>query len=171
MNTPAIDELFSFSQDAQKAWFNAQQEAKFQAALLECPIVAISVDIRHAFDELLESLPDYNHGLQFIHSGLVAEDRIAQLEGGSALNEEEQIKLKEFLLTELVHDEIFDNKITEARWLEVETNGAQLGAVFIGTNHPLMESKFDFLGLFKHQEDVKNRLKDFGELIDPKNYY
>ena len=31
MNTPAIDELFSFSQDAQKAWFNAQQEAKFLA--------------------------------------------------------------------------------------------------------------------------------------------
>ena len=157
--------------DEQEAWFTAHQEAKFQAALLECPIVAMSVDIRHAFDELLESLPDYNHGLQFIHSGLVAEDRIAQLEGGSALSEEEQKNLRQFLLTELVHDEIFDNKITEARWFEIETNGAQLGAVFIGTNHPLMESKFDFLGLFKHQEDVKNRLKDFGDLIDPKNYY
>ena len=111
------------------------------------------VDINHVFDELLESLPDYNHGLQFIHSGL-AEDRIAQLELGGALNEEEQIKLREFLLTELVHDEIFDNKITEARWFEVETNGAQLGAVFIGTNHPLMESKFDSL-VSLSIEDVK----------------
>ena len=169
--TNSVEDLLKSQPHEQEAWFTAHQEAKFQAALLECPVVAMSVDIRHVFDELLESLPDYNHGLQFIHSGLVAEDRIAQLEGGSALNEEEQIKLKKFLMTELVHDEIFDNKITEARWLEVETNGAQLGAVFIGTNHPLMESKFDFLGLFKHQEDVKNRLKDFGELIDPKTYY
>lgn len=169
--TNSVDDLLKSPPQEQEAWFTAHQEAKFQAALFECPIVAMSIDIRHAFDELLGSLPDYNHGLQFIHSGLVAEDRIAQLEGGSALNEEEQIKLKKFLMTELVHDEIFDNKITEARWLEVETNGTQLGAVFIGTNHPLMESKFDFLGLFKHQDDVKNRLKDFGELIDPKNYY
>ena len=165
------DELLKLPPDEQEAWFNAHQEAKFQAALLECPVVAMSVDISHVFDELLKNLTDYNHGLRFIHSGLVAEDRIAQLEGGSALSEEEQKNLRQFLLTELVHDEIFDNKITEARWFEVETNGAQLGAVFIGTNHPLMESKFDFLGLFKHQDDVKNRLKDFGELIDPKNYY
>ena len=65
----------------------------------------------------------------------------------------------------------WSSKITEARWLEFETNGVQLGAVFIGTNHPLIEFKFDFLGLFKHQEDVKNRLKELGELINPKNYY
>ena len=169
--TNPLDDLLKLPPDEQVAWFNAHQEAKFQAALLDCLVVAMSVDIRHVFDELLESLPDYNHGLQFIHSGLVAEDRIAQLEDGSALNEEEQIKLKEFLLTELLHDEIFDDKITEARWLEVETNGVQLGVVFIGTNHPLMEPQFNFLGLFKHQEDVKNRLKEFGELIDPLDYY
>ena len=169
--TNPLDDLLKLPADEQEVWFTAHQEAKFQAALLECPVVAMSVDIRHVLDELLENLPDYNHGLQFIHSGLVAEDRIAQLEGGSTLSEEEQKNLRQFLLTELVHDEIFDNKITEARWLEVETNGAQLGAVFIGTNHPLMESKFDFLGLFKHQDDVKNHLKDFGEIIDPKNYY
>ena len=169
--TNSVDDFLKLPPDEQEAWFDAHQEAKFQAALLECPVGAMCVDIRHVFDELLENLPDYNHGLQFIHSGLVVEDRIAQLEGGSALSEEEQIKLREFLLTELVHDEIFDDKITEARWLEVETNGVQLGAVFIGTNHPLMESKFNFLGLFKHQEDVKNRLKEFGELIDPSDYY
>ena len=156
--------------DEQEAWFTAHQEAKFQAALLECPIAAMSVDISHVFDELLQSLPDYNHGLQFIHSGLVAKDRIPQLEGGSALNEEEQIKLKEFLLTELVHDEIFDNKITEARWLEVETNGAQLGAVFIGTNPPLMGSKFDFLGLFRSKQEVREAMAKFGEPINPNNF-
>lgn len=165
------DQLLELPRIKQEEWFKLHREHQFKQSLMECPVVAMSVDISHVFDELLESLPDYNHGLQFIHSGLVSDDRVTQLEGGSPLNKDEQKNLKHFLLTELIDDEIFDDKITEARWFEFKTNGVQLGAVFIGTNHPLMEPNFDFFGLFKTKEDVKDHLKEFGELVDPDNYY
>ena len=167
----SADELLALSQSGQEEWFQSHLKEQFIQSLMDCPIVAMSVQIDDVHKELVSNLVDYNHGHEFIQSQYVPQERKSVLENGGALTEEEKLSLRKFLANDLVHDEIFDNKITVARWLEIPIGKEKLGVVYYGSNHPLSDAVFDFLGIFKKHEDVREAMAGFGEFVDPSNYY
>ena len=169
--TNSADELLALTQDKQEEWFQSYLKEQFLQSLMGCPVVAMNVQIDDEFDELAESLSAYNNGHLFIHSDYVLPERRDDLENGGTLQEIERVNLRKFLANDLIHDEIFDGKGTEARWFEIKVGQEIVGAVFYGTNHPLVDSDFGFLGIFKNHEDVREPMTGFGEPVDPSNYY
>jgi hypothetical protein len=169
--TDSADELLALTQDKQEEWFQSYLKEQFLQSLMDCPVVAMNVQIDDEFDELAESLSAYNNGHLFIHSDYVLPERRDDLENGGALQEIERVNLRKFLANDLIHDEIFDGKVTEARWFGIKIGQKIVGAVFYGTNHPLVDFDFAFLGIFKNHEDVKEAMTGFGEPVDPSNYY
>jgi hypothetical protein len=167
----SADELLALTQSNQEDWFQSYLKEQFLQSLMNCPVVAMNVQIDDVFDELKENLSDYAHGHEFINSNFVLPERRIELENEGVLTEEEKLNLRQFLANDLISDEIFDDKTTEARWFEIKFGREILGAVFYGTNHPLMDSDFGFLGIFKNHEDVRKVMTGFGEPVDPSNYY
>jgi hypothetical protein len=167
----SADELLALPQRGQEEWFQSYLKEQFLQSLMNCPVVAMNVQIDDVFAELTVNLSDYAHGHEFINSNYVSPQRRIELEKGGVLTEEERVNLRKFLANDLIHDEIFDGKVTEARWFEIKIGQKLVGAVFYGTNHPLVDFDFAFLGIFKNHEDVKEAMTGFGEPVDPSNYY
>ena len=128
----SADEILAFSQSKQEDWFQSYLKEQFMQSLMDCPIVAMNVHVDDVHKELVSNLVDYNHGHEFIQSEYVPQERKGVLENGGALTEEEKLSLRRFLANDLVHDEIFDNKITVARWLEIQIGKEKLGVVYYG---------------------------------------
>jgi len=166
----SADELLALTQSKQEEWFQSHLKEQFIQSLMDCPIVAMSVQIDDVHKELVSNLIDYNHGHEFIQSEYVSQERKGVLENGGALTEEEKLSLRRFLANDLVHDEIFDNKITVARWLEIQIGKEKLGVVYYGSDSPQWGSSYDFLGIFKTHEEVRHAMVG-GELVDPKHHY
>lgn len=163
-------ELLALSQSGQEEWFQSHLKEQFIQSLMDCPIVAMSVQIDDLHKELVSNLIDYNHGHEFIQSDYVSQERKGVLENGGALSEEEKLSLRKFLANDLVHDEIFDNKITVARWLEIQIGKEKLGVVYYGSDSSQWGSQYDFLGIFKTPEDAREAMVG-GEPVDPSNFY
>ena len=166
----SANELLALTQSKQEEWFQSHLKEQFIQSLMDCPIVAMSVQIDDVHKELVSNLIDYNHGHEFIQSEYVSQERKGVLENGGALTEEEKLSLRRFLANDLVHDEIFDNKITVARWLEIQIGKEKLGVVYYGSDSPQWGSDYDFLGIFKTHEEVRHAMVG-GELVDPKHHY
>ena len=166
----SADELFALSQSGQEEWFQSHLKEQFIQSLMDCPIVAMSVQIDDLHEELISNLCDYNHGHEFIQSDYIPQERKEVLETGGALTNEEKVSLRRFLANDLVHDEIFDNKITVARWLEIQIGKEKLGVVYYGSDSPQWGSQYDFLGIFKTPEEARNAMVG-GEPVDLSNYY
>ena len=171
MSNKSENELLALPKSKQEEWFQSYLKEQFLLSLMDCPIIAMNVQIDDVYDELVSNLIDYNHGHEFIKSDYVSQERKGVLENGGALTKEEKLSLRRFLANDLVHAEIFDNKITVARWLEIQIGKEKLGVVYYGSNHPLSDAVFDFLGIFKKHEDVREAMAGFGEFVDPSNYY
>ena len=167
----SADELLALTQSNQEEWFQSHLKEQFIQSLMDCPIVAMSVQIDDVHKELVSNLIDYNHGHEFIQSEYVSQERKGVLENGGALTEEEKLSLRRFLANDLVHDEIFDNKITVARWLEIQIGKEKLGVVYYGSDSPQWGSSYDFLGIFKNHDDVKAVMSGFGEEVASSHYY
>ena len=163
-------ELLALTQSKQEEWFQLHLKEQFMQSLMDCPIVAMNVQIDDVHKELVSNLIDYDHGHQFIHSHYVPQERKGVLENGGALTEGEKLSLRRFLANDLVHDEIFDNKITVARWLEIQIGKEKLGVVYYGSDSPQWGSHYDFLGIFRTHDEVRNAMIG-GEPVDPSNYY
>ena len=167
----SADEILALTQSKQEEWFQSHLKEQFIQSLMDCPIVAMSVQIDDVHQELVSNLIDYNHGHEFIQSEYIPQERKGVLENGGALTEEEKLSLRRFLANDLVHDEIFDNKITVARWLEIQIGKEKLGVVYYGSDSSEWGSHYDFLGIFKNHDEVKSAMKGFGEEVAPSHYY
>ena len=73
--TNSADELLALTQDKQEEWFQSHLKEQFIQSLMDCPIVAMNVQIDDVFDELKENLSDYAHGHEFINSNFVLPER------------------------------------------------------------------------------------------------
>lgn len=166
----SADELLALTQSKQEEWFQSHLKEQFIQSLLDCPIVAMSIQIDDVHKELVSNLIDYKHGHEFIQSDYVSHERKEVLESGGALTEVEKLSLRKFLANDLVHDEIFDNKITVARWLEVQIGKEKLGVVYYGSDSSQWGSHYDFLGIFKTYDEARNSMVG-GELVDPTHHY
>lgn len=168
--TESLKEFLSLSTELQKQWLQTNDGMEFQTGLVEYPIVAMYVDIDDIFEERTNNFSDYDHGL-FFHGRTIPEERRSAIEEGASLTDEEKIEFREFMLTTMTGEEIFDDKVTVARWVDVERDGEKLGAVFFGSDSPFTGSQYGFLGIFKNHEDVKEAMSGFGDLVDPSNHY
>ena len=163
-------EFLSLSTELQKQWLQTDKGMEFQTDLDEYPIVAMYVDIDDIFEERTNNFSDYDHGL-FFHDRSISEERRNMIEEGAPLTGEEKIWFREFMLTSMIGEEIFDEKVTVARWIDIEKDNKKLGAVFYGSDSPQWGSNYDFLGIFKNHEEVKAAMSGFGELVGPSHHY
>ena len=67
----SADELLALTQSKQEEWFQSHLKEQFIQSLMDCPIVAMSVQIDDVHKELVSNLTDYNHGHEFIQSHYV----------------------------------------------------------------------------------------------------
>jgi hypothetical protein len=168
--TKQLNEFLSLTPKQQKKWMESVEGEQFQISMIDFPIVGMFVDIDDVFEERAENFSDYDHGL-FFHNRSISEERRNMIEEGASLTDEEKIEFREFMLTTMIGEEIFDDKVTVARWVDVERDNEKLGAVFYGSDSPFMGSHYDFLGVFKNHEEVKEALTGFGDLVDPSHHY
>jgi hypothetical protein len=73
----SADELLALTQSKQEEWFQLHLKEQFMQSLMDCPIVAMSVEIEDLHKELVSNLIDYDHGHQFIHSHYIPQERKA----------------------------------------------------------------------------------------------
>ena len=168
--TELLKEFLSLSTELQEQWLQTDNGMEFQTGLVECPIVAMYVNMDDIFEERTDNFSDYDHGL-FFHGRTITEERRSAIEEGASLTDQEKIEFREFMLTSMIGEEIFDDRITVARWVDVERGDEKLGAVFYGSDSPFMGSQYGFLGIFKNHEEVKEALSGFGDLVNPSNHY
>ena len=168
--TESLGEFLSLPTELQKQWLQTDDGMAFQTGLVEYPIVAMYVDINDIFEERTNNFSDYDHGL-FFHDRSISEERCNMIEEGAPLTDEEKIQFREFMLTSMIGEEIFDEKVTVARWVDIEKDDEKLGAVFYGSDSPFCGSSYDFLGIFKNHDEVKAAMSGFGEEVAPSHYY
>ena len=168
--TDSLKEFLSLSKESQEQWLQTDRGIEFQTDLVEYPIVAMYVDIDDIFEERTNNFSDYDHGL-FFHDRSISEERRSMIEEGAPLTDEEKIQFREFILTSMIGEEIFDEKVTVARWVDIEKDDKKLGAVFYGSDSPFWGSSYGFLGIFKNHDEVKAAMSGFGEEVAPSHYY
>lgn len=169
MSNP-LDEFILLSTKLRKDWLQTDKGMEFQTNLVEYPIVAMYVDIDDIFEERTNNFSDYDHGL-FFYDRSISEERRSMIEEGAPLTDEEKIQFREFMLTSMIGEEIFDEKVTVARWADIKKNDEKLGAVFYGSDSPFWGSSYGFLGIFKNHDEVKAAMSGFGEEVAPSHYY